>query len=188
MPDALPLLLNRLDTPIGVMLIVTDPEGNLRAADWDDHEPRMRLLLKRHYGEHGCRLEESVKLDEATLSIKRYFEGDLAAIDSLPVKTAGTAFQRRVWDALRNIPCGTTMTYAQLAAKIGSPAAVRAVGLANGANPVGVIVPCHRVIGADGSLTGYGGGLHRKSWLLQHEGCAIAGRTRSDARQNALPF
>jgi methylated-DNA-[protein]-cysteine S-methyltransferase len=101
--------------------------------------------------------------------IRRYFAGELAAIDSLPVKTAGTAFQREVWRGLREIDCGTTISYATLAERIGRPAAVRAVGLANGANPVGIIVPCHRVIGANGSLTGYGGGIERKRWLLKHE-------------------
>ena len=77
-----------------------------------------------------------------------------------------------MWRALRNIPCGTTFSYAEVAEQIGRPAAVRAVGLANGSNPVGVVVPCHRVIGANGSLTGYGGGIARKSWLLEHEGSA----------------
>jgi methylated-DNA-[protein]-cysteine S-methyltransferase len=88
------------------------------------------------------------------------------------VQTSGTPFQREVWRALRNIPCGTTVSYAKLAEQIGRPAAVRAVGLANGSNPVGVVVPCHRVIGANGSLTGYGGGIERKSWLLEHEASA----------------
>jgi methylated-DNA-[protein]-cysteine S-methyltransferase len=186
MPESLLLLLNRLSTPIGEMLIVADCEGDLRAVDWADHEPRMRLLLKRHYGEKGYTLEESSKSNETIRAITRYFEGDLPAIDSLPVKTAGTAFQHMVWDALRDIPCGMTMSYAQLATQIGRPAAVRAVGLANGANPVGVIVPCHRVIGANGSLTGYGGGLHRKAWLLNHEGCVTGDRAQSDAQQETL--
>ena len=86
----------------------------------------------------------------------------------------GTPFQRAVWAALRRIPAGETLSYGQLAAQIGKPKAVRAVGLANGSNPVGVVVPCHRVIGADGSLTGYGGGLPRKLWLLEHEGARLA--------------
>ena len=86
------------------------------------------------------------------------------------VRTGGTAFQREVWGALREIACGTTVSYAKLAERIGRPNAVRAVGLANGSNPVGVVVPCHRVIGSDGSLTGYGGGIERKRWLLEHEG------------------
>jgi len=85
------------------------------------------------------------------------------------VETGGTPFQQEVWRSLRAIPCGTTTSYGKLAAQIGRPAAVRAVGLANGANPVAVVIPCHRVIGSNGSLTGYGGGLERKRWLLDHE-------------------
>jgi methylated-DNA-[protein]-cysteine S-methyltransferase len=104
----------------------------------------------------------------------RYFGGDLSVLDTVPVELNGTPFQKKVWLALRRIPSGATISYAELARRIGSAAAVRAVGSANGANPVAVIVPCHRVIGSDGSLTGYGGGLDRKQWLLAHEG--ITGR------------
>jgi methylated-DNA-[protein]-cysteine S-methyltransferase len=169
MPDTLHLFLDRLDTPIGTMLIVTDTEGNLRALDWSDYEPRMRGLLRRHYGEHGFSLEPGTAPPNVTRALQQYFAGELTAIDALPVKTAGTPFQREVWQALRTIPCGTTASYAGLAARIGRPAAVRAVGSANGSNPIGLVVPCHRVIGSNGALTGYGGGIDRKSWLLQHE-------------------
>jgi methylated-DNA-[protein]-cysteine S-methyltransferase len=100
--------------------------------------------------------------------------GHTAVLDSLEVETAGTPFQRTVWHALREIPAGATMSYGALAKRIGRPSAVRAVGLANGANPIGIVVPCHRVVGADGSLTGYGGGLERKRWLLAHEARAAA--------------
>ena len=86
----------------------------------------------------------------------------------------GTPFQKRVWDALRQVPAGKTATYAEIAVLIGSPAAVRAVGAANGANPVAVVVPCHRIIGSNGTLTGYGGGLKRKEWLLRHEGWLLS--------------
>ena len=89
------------------------------------------------------------------------------------MKTAGTPFQKTVWKTLRKIECGHTISYAELARRIGRPSAVRAVGLANGQNPVSVVVPCHRVIGSDGRLTGYGGGLPRKKWLLEHEGAKI---------------
>jgi methylated-DNA-[protein]-cysteine S-methyltransferase len=98
-----------------------------------------------------------------------YFRGELRAIDGLRVETRGTPFQRAVWTALREIPCGTTVSYSDLARRIERPSAVRAVGLANGANPVAIVVPCHRVVGAGGALTGYGGGLSRKRWLLAHE-------------------
>lgn len=169
MSEALELVMERLETPIGQMLVVADREGSLRAIDWSDYEERMRRLLRRHYGEGGFKLEEGSVAGKLRDALRRYFAGELAAIDDLPVKTGGTAFQREVWRALREIECGTTVSYAKLAERIGRPKAVRAVGLANGANPIGVVVPCHRVIGADGSLTGYGGGMERKRWLLSHE-------------------
>ncbi len=165
----LQLILDRLDTPIGKMLIVADHKGNLRAIDWADHEHRMHRLLRLHYGNNGFKLAPGTLPSSLTEAIQRYFAGDLAALDTLRVVTAGTAFQRSVWLALRNIPAGETITYAQLAQQIGRPTAIRAVGHANGSNPVSIIVPCHRVIGSDGSLTGYGGGMERKRWLLQHE-------------------
>jgi methylated-DNA-[protein]-cysteine S-methyltransferase len=164
------LLMDRVETAIGVMLLVADGEGNLRATDWAEHEERMRRFLRLHNGKDGFVLEECSNPSGLSDVIRRYFAGDLGAIDDLPVQTAGTSFQQQVWRALREIPAGTTLSYAQLALRIGRPTAVRAVGLANGSNPVGVVVPCHRVIGANGSLTGYGGGMERKRWLLEHEG------------------
>lgn len=170
----LQLIIDRVDTPIGQMIIIADRDGNLRAADWTDHEERMLRLLRLHYGVNGFQLEPGTNPHGFADMIQRYFAGDLSALDSLPVKTAGTPFQRQVWRALREIPCGDAISYGRLAQQIGRPKAVRAVGLANGSNPVGVIVPCHRVIGANGSLTGYGGGIERKRWLLQHESAAVA--------------
>lgn len=108
----------------------------------------------------------------AAAAISRYVEGDVRAIDELEVEAAGTPFQQRVWAALRTIPVGDTWSYQDLAAAIGQPGAVRAVGTANGANPICLVVPCHRVIRSDGSLGGYGGGIERKAWLLAHEGAA----------------
>jgi methylated-DNA-[protein]-cysteine S-methyltransferase len=169
--ETLALTLDRLETPVGELLVVADSEGRLRAIDWSDYEDRMRRLLRLHYGAAGYRLE--LGRAGATAALAAYFAGALAAIDGLAVATGGTPFQRRVWAALREIPCGETISYAVLARRIGHPAAIRAVGLANGANPVSVVVPCHRVIGAGGALTGYGGGLARKSWLLAHEGAAF---------------
>ncbi len=169
MSEPLQLIIERIATPIGKMVVVADHDGNLRAVDWTDYEPRMQRLLQRHYGADGFKLEPGKVSNKLTEAINRYFAGDLVALDELPVATAGTPFQRSVWHALRDIPSGSTITYAALAERIGKPAAVRAVGLANGANPIGVIVPCHRVIGANGSLTGYGGGIDRKRWLLNHE-------------------
>jgi methylated-DNA-[protein]-cysteine S-methyltransferase len=109
-------------------------------------------------------------------ALAAYFAGDLAAIDGLPLAEAiGTPFQRAVWGALRAIPCGETRSYGEQARAIGRPSAVRAVGLANGANPICIVVPCHRVIGSTGALVGYGGGVERKRWLLAHERSAAAG-------------
>jgi len=104
--------------------------------------------------------------------LRAYFAGDLATLAGVEIELAGTPFQRRVWNALREIPAGATTSYGELARRLGAPKAVRAVGAANGANPLWLIVPCHRAVGADGSLTGYAGGIERKRWLLAHEGAA----------------
>jgi len=157
-----------LDTPIGTMWIVTDAEGRLRAADWQDMGDRMQRLLRLHYGE-DLRLEPLACASRVRLVLEAYFDGELEAIGAIRTRTRGTEFQRQVWAALRTIPAGGTVSYGELAARIGRPTAVRAVGAANGANPIPVVVPCHRVIGADASLTGFGGGLERKRWLLAHE-------------------
>lgn len=170
MPEILELLIDRIDTPIGEMIVIADREGNLRVIDWTDHEARMLKFLERHYGKGKFKLTPAINPGGLSQAIRNYFNGDLTAIDNLPTKTNGTSFQRQVWQALRKIPLGTTISYGELAKRIGRPKAVRAVGLANGSNPIGVIVPCHRVIGSNGSLTGYGGGLNRKRWLLEHEG------------------
>jgi methylated-DNA-[protein]-cysteine S-methyltransferase len=159
----------RLNTPTGPILIVTDDEQRTRAVDWDDHEQRLQILLRRHYGDNSIQLREAKCPSAVRLSLQAYFEGDLGALTDLRVVTNGTDFQRTVWDALRCIPVGHTVSYGALAVRIGRPKATRAVGLANGANPIPIIVPCHRVIGANGSLTGFGGGLDRKRWLLAHE-------------------
>lgn len=163
----MPFRLARSTSPLGDILLVTDVEGGLRALDFYDHEARMRRLLHLHYGEVGLVPESAPAA--VTAPLQAYFDGDHAALESVTVATAGSNFQRQVWAALRAIPAGTTTTYGRLAAAIGKPGAARAVGLANGANPVAIVVPCHRVIGANAALTGFGGGLHRKRWLLEHE-------------------
>lgn len=168
--EPLGLLIDRTAAPLGELAIVADREGRLRAIEWSDHEPRLLRLLRLHYGEQGFALRPARDPHGLTKRMGAYFEGDLGAITGLPVETGGTPFQRSVWAALRDIPCGTTVSYAELARRIGRPSAVRAVGLANGANPVGIVVPCHRVVGSNGSLTGYAGGVERKRWLLAHEG------------------
>jgi methylated-DNA-[protein]-cysteine S-methyltransferase len=169
MPNKLRLLTDELVTPIGKLVLICDEEGRLRATDWTNYHERMYRLLARHYGEDNFTLTTAQKPSSLASAIAAYFNGDIHAIDSLPVATEGTAFQKSVWQALRLIPAGQTISYGELAIRLGKPAAVRAVGLANGANPIGVVVPCHRVIGANGLLTGYGGGLERKRWLLNHE-------------------
>ena len=163
---------DRVATPVGEVLLVTDAEGAVRALDFADYEARMLRLLGRH--SPGFSLTDGRAPETVRRAVEAYFAGDVRALDGVAVKTGGTAFQRTVWAALRAIPPGETRSYGQLAAAIGSPKAVRAAGLANGQNPVAVIVPCHRVIGSNGTLTGYAGGLERKRWLLKHEGVAVS--------------
>jgi len=159
------LFLDHLDTAIGRLAIVADAAGRLHAVGFTDGDGRMDRQL-RSYEDALTRTSNAGGL---TAKIAAYFAGDLASIEDLPAVAEGTEFQRAVWNALREIPTGETRSYGDIARRIGRPSAVRAVGLANGANPIGVVVPCHRVIGADGSLTGYGGGVDRKRWLLAHE-------------------
>jgi methylated-DNA-[protein]-cysteine S-methyltransferase len=165
----LALFFDRVSSPLGTLALAWDDEQRLRVLDFQTHETRMARLLRRHYGEGGYTLVPAPAPAAIAVPLGAYFAGALRAIETVPVETGGTEFQRHVWAALREIPAGTTTTYRELAASIGRPSACRAVGLANGANPVGIVVPCHRVIGADGTLTGYGGGLERKRWLLAHE-------------------
>ena len=166
------LWLDRLATPIGEALIVTDDEGILRAFDWTDWQSRMMRLLRLHYGSltpmPGAAPRSMQRL------LRRYFEGDVTCLAAIEWRTNGTTFQRKVWQGLTAIAPGETLSYGALATRLGCPRSVRAVGAANGANPISVVVPCHRVIGADGSLTGYGGGLARKRWLLEHEGVSLS--------------
>ncbi|MES1178524.1 MAG: methylated-DNA--[protein]-cysteine S-methyltransferase [Myxococcales bacterium] len=169
-PSELILQIERIDTPTGRMLVVNDERGQLRAIDWEDHEQRMQRLLGRYYRETQLILREVARKSAARRALDAYFAGELRAIEELKTATNGTQFQSEVWSALRRIPSGRTLSYGALASTIGRPAAVRAVGLANGANPIAIVVPCHRVIGANAMLTGYGGGLERKRWLLAHEG------------------
>ena len=150
----------------------------------------MHRLLRRIYGGQGVRLVNGDAAPAVVDKLRAFFDGDINAIDDIPVETGGTPFQRDVWTALRQIPAGETWSYARLAHHVGRPAAVRAVGAANGANPIGVVVPCHRVIGADGSLTGYGGGMDRKAWLLAHERTPARslGRPVARASRTARPI
>src|SRR5262245_16170763 len=172
MKSIIHLCIDRTETPIGELIVVADVEGRLRGIDWTDHEAGLVHTLRRRHGEHGFVLEPKCDPHGLTTAMNAYFDGDIEAIDRLPVDPGGTEFQSAVWRALREIPCGTTVSYGELARRIGHPTAVRAVGLANGSNPIPIVIPCHRVVGSDGSLTGYGGGIDRKRWLLTHEGAA----------------
>lgn len=165
------LRLDHMATPIGDALIVTDEAGYVRALDWDDRRPGMMQLLRLHYG--PVALEPGAVPAHVGRALREYFEGDFGRLGAIEWRTAGTLFQRTVWSALAMIAPGQTLGYGALAAKLGCPTAARAVGLANGSNPISVVVPCHRVIGSDGTLTGYGGGVERKRWLLRHEGATF---------------
>lgn len=162
------LTLTEYTAPLATLLLVTDADGALRALDFADYDERMRRLLARHYGH--VELKPGPAPAALTAALDAYFGGELTALETVPVATGGSAFQRSVWATLRAIPPGRTTSYGALAATLGNPGASRAVGLANGANPIGIVVPCHRVIGASGALTGYAAGVERKRWLLAHEG------------------
>lgn len=161
------LYMSRMASPLGEIILMTDDGNKLRVLDFADHEERMLNLLHRQYGQTEIIPASTPCPYEKNL--QDYFNGNLDALDSIPVATGGTGFQRAVWHALQEIPHGQTMSYGELAAKVGNPKASRAIGLANGANPISIVIPCHRVIGKDGCMTGYGGGLERKTWLLCHE-------------------
>lgn len=165
------LTLERLATPIGEAVVVTDEAGAVRAFNWTDYEERLRTWLARHYPK--ATLGEGRGPDRVRRAFARYFSGEASALEGLAWRASGTPFQLKVWETLCTIPAGETLSYAGLAERVGRPSAVRAVGLANGANPISLVVPCHRVIGANGTLTGYGGGLPRKHWLLAHEGASF---------------
>ena len=164
------LQLDTIDSPIGNILIVVDGE-RLCSLDYADYEPRMITLLQRRYG--PIHLVRTTDPSGFSSRIRAYLEGDYRCLDTIPVSTGGTAFQQEVWSALRTIPPGTTMTYGGLAEKLGRPTAYRAVGGANALNPIPIVLPCHRLVGANASLTGYGGGIERKHWLLRHEGYCL---------------
>jgi methylated-DNA-[protein]-cysteine S-methyltransferase len=155
-----------VDSPIGPLGLAAE-DGVVVAVTFDGLGP-LRAWTARALG--PC---EEVRVEDpagAARALRRFFSGDLQALASVPVRLHGTEFQRRTWEALRRIPAGTTWSYRRLAQELGRPSATRAVGAANGQNPVPVVVPCHRVVGSDGGLTGFGGGLDRKRWLLHHEG------------------
>ncbi|MEZ5351494.1 MAG: methylated-DNA--[protein]-cysteine S-methyltransferase [Bryobacteraceae bacterium] len=158
--------LETFDSPLG-QLFLASTAGAVVALEFEGFDDRMRRLLGT------TRFVPSTARSDFRRRVEDYFAGDCGAVDEIPVRSLGTPFQTLVWQALRTIPASRTATYGELATLIGKPAAVRAVGHANSQNPVAIIQPCHRVIGANGTLTGYAGGLHRKHWLLRHEGALL---------------
>ncbi len=163
------MLLSQMDSPLGAMLLVTDAQQVVGALDFADHKARLHRGLREHYGE--VELTEMPAPAEIADALVHYFAGELEALNALQTQISGSELQRRVWAALRRIPAGATTTYGKLAKELGfdDPRAAIDIGAANGANPIAIIVPCHRVIASNGELKGYAWGLHRKRWLLEHE-------------------
>jgi AraC family transcriptional regulator of adaptative response/methylated-DNA-[protein]-cysteine methyltransferase len=162
-----PLVFSRLETPLGDMVAVTGDEG-LHLLEFHDRTA-LPTEMRRIEARFGVVVDgRTAVADALARELAEYFAGGRTTF-TVPIVQRGSAFSDLVWGALREIPCGETRSYAQLAAHIGRPSAVRAVARANGANQVAILVPCHRVIGADGTLVGYGGKLWRKQWLLEHE-------------------
>jgi len=166
----MPLCRSRVDTPIGPMLALAS-EAALCALGFSslDRLPRLEARLDRWFSPYQVEDRTNNVIDRARHWLALYFSGASADVDELTLDLRGAPFERRVWAALAAIPPGETTTYGAIARRVGSDDGSRAVGLANGANPIAIVVPCHRVIGANGKLTGYGGGLDRKRWLLDHE-------------------
>ncbi len=166
----------RIATPIGPLLLLVR-ESALVAVGFEGEDDRLEARLRRIWGGFEARAARDPGGHASRL--RAYFDGDLAAFEDITLDARGSPFQMKVWIELLRIPAGTTVAYSEIARRIGSPDAVRAVGAANGANPIPVVVPCHRVVAADGSLHGYGGGLERKRWLLEHEGVTPRGASRA---------
>ncbi len=153
-----------IDTPLGAMYLAIS-DGALREAGFV--ETWARPVMSPGADEAAEQLSsEAERIRDA---VAGYFDGDVEAIDAIEIAPDGTDFQRAVWQAIREVPAGQTASYQQIAQAVGKPAAYRAVGTATGRNPVGIAVPCHRIVRSDGGLGGYGGGLHRKEWFLEHE-------------------
>ncbi|MEO8586611.1 MAG: methylated-DNA--[protein]-cysteine S-methyltransferase [Acidobacteriota bacterium] len=165
------LFVTEMETPQGAIVFARRKE-RLVALGFKDHWPRLKSDLEKRFG--AVELVPDPKGGHAGSALRRYLGGDFMALDALEVDTQGTPFQEKVWSRLRKIPAGATWSYADLARAVGKPSAVRAVAGANARNPVSVVVPCHRVIAKNGKLSGYGGGVPRKRWLLKHEGALLA--------------
>jgi methylated-DNA-[protein]-cysteine S-methyltransferase len=163
-------LTDHISTPIGEMVLVAR-DGVLLFLEFDDARDRKARQFKLRLGQ--AELQPATNPFGISDVLREYFAGHVSVIDTLLTDGGGTSFERQVWAELRKIPAGTTQSYGEIARKLGDVNLSRAVGSANGRNPIAIVVPCHRVIGVDGSMTGYGGGLARKEWLLRHEGALL---------------
>lgn len=186
--------IEQIESPLGALVCVTR-EGALVALEFPENSERLhRYLARRTKKARGAPYEDGAPpaaVTEGSLNAERgasgevgeriraYFAGDLDALDDVPVDLAGTDFERRVYAELRRVRRGTVVAYSELARRAGRPDAVRAVGATNAKNPISIVVPCHRVIGRNGSLTGYAGGVERKRWLLAHEGVTVGQDART---------
>jgi methylated-DNA-[protein]-cysteine S-methyltransferase len=164
------ITVSTFQTPIGTALIASDEDGVLRAFNWTDYEDAMRAWLARRYPQ--ARMSQGAAPAALAEAFCAYFAGQADALSTVAWRAAGTPFQLQIWNLLCAIPAGETISYGELARRAGRPTASRAAGAANGRNPLALVVPCHRVIGAGGALTGYAGGMQRKAWLLDHERAA----------------
>jgi len=171
-----------IESPIGEVLIVVS-KNVLLALDFSDYESRMMKLLRKRL--KSIELHAAQNPGGVSDRVTQYFAGNLNAFDDLPMSTGGTSFQQQVWQQLEAIPPGELRTYGDLAHNLGKPGAAQAVGMANSLNPISIALPCHRVIGANGSLTGYAGGLERKQWLLNHEGANVSA-SKSPSQQLSM--
>ena len=161
---------DHIQTPIGDMILVAR-DGVLLLLEFEDAAGRVEREMKMRFKNFEMQL--TTNPFGLTDMMRDYFDGNIHAIDNILTDGGGTAFEKSVWTELRKIPTGTTVSYGSIARKLGDINMSRAVGTANGRNPISIVVPCHRVIGADGSMTGYGGGIARKEWLLRHEGALL---------------
>ena len=167
------LVFATMSTPIGPLTILTADDRVVAGGFTDSVDLVARFVAKKYRGAPMERVDHRGPIGEA---LTRYFDGDVAALDSIPIQVQGGRFQEQVWAALRQIPPGQPTTYRDLAIKLGGQRLARAVGMANATNPIAPIVPCHRVTGTSGDLTGYYWGLERKRWLLDHERRHAQGR------------
>jgi methylated-DNA-[protein]-cysteine S-methyltransferase len=165
------LCLSEHTSPVGAFTVVTRGEALCVAAFSDSTADVLVRALSRRYPDLPLATGAAPRAVEE--AFEAYWSGELGAIDKLEVEAGGTPFQARIWAALREIPVGETISYAELSRRVGSPGASRAAGSANGANPISIVIPCHRVIRGDGDLCGYAGGVPRKRWLLAHEGAKV---------------